>query len=71
MNANDIEQKMDQLFKDFDDCSKLLTSINLENLPLEIALKLLDQYLTLTKAIENFNTETKKLLVIASVMGRV
>lgn len=65
-----MDKEVMQTMKEFEEVIKIASNMNLENLPLDLQFSLLIQYVNLTKAIKNFNEETKKIIVMASILGR-
>ena len=65
-----MDKEAMQTMKEFEEVIKIASNMNLENLPLDWRFSLLSQYVKLTKAIKNFNEETKKIIVMASILGR-
>ena len=65
-----MDKEAMQTMKEFEEVIKIASNMNLENLPLDLQFSLLTQYAKLTKAIKNFNEETKKIIVMASILGR-
>lgn len=65
-----MDKEAMQTMKEFEEVIKIASNMNLENLPLDLQFSLLTQYVNLTKAIRNFNEETKKIIVMASILGR-
>ena len=65
-----MDKEAMQTMKEFEEVIKIASNMNLENLPLDLQFSLLTQYVKLTKVIKNFNEETKKIIVMASILGR-
>lgn len=62
---------LNQIMDDFQDISRRLSTIDMSKLPIELQLSLLNQYVKLTKAVEEFNNEAKKTIVVATMLGRI
>lgn len=63
--------EFNQILADFQDVSNRISTIDVNKLPIDLQLSLLNQYGKLAKAVEEFNNEVKKTIVVATMLGRI
>lgn len=62
----DITRALDE----FEEVVKIASRLDISKLPFTLQISLIQQYMNLTRSIKSFNEETKKIIVVASVLGR-
>ena len=70
MEPNDITTELDQLIQDFSQTVSLMGEIDTSKLPFELQLMLANTTFELTKAMKKYTNEAKKVIVLASALGR-
>ena len=63
--------EFNQILADFQDVSNRISTIDVNKLPIDLQLSLLNQYGKLAKAVEEFNNAVKKTIVVATILGRI
>lgn len=63
--------EFNQILADFQDVSNRISTIDVNKLPIDLQLSLLNQYGKLAKAVEEFNNVVKKTIVVATMLGRI
>lgn len=70
MNVNEFANDMERTLQDFTETCAAFETIKPENLPLELQIKCVDEYIMLTNAIKKFNREIRNVIVMANILGR-
>lgn len=63
--------EFNQILADFQDVTNRISTIDVNKLPIDLQLSLLNQYGKLAKAVEEFNNVVKKTIVVATMLGRI
>lgn len=71
MNTTDILTNVNQIVSDFETVNKLMDSIEIEKLPIEMQLDLAKAYMQFSKHMEAYNTKLKSVIVVANMLGCV
>ena len=70
MNANEFSNDLERTLKDFAETCDVFGTIKTENLPLELQIKCVDEYIMLMNAIKKFNREIRNIIVLGNILGR-
>lgn len=68
--TNNVEEELKELTEDFAQVNTMISEMNLENLPFALKFAMMNEYVKLTKAMKEFNRETKKIIVMAAMLNR-
>ena len=65
-----FDQEVQQTIEEFGEVMNTLSRMDVERLPFDLQLSLLNQYAKLTKTIKEISDEMKKIIVMASILER-
>lgn len=71
MNSpEDMMRDIQQTLHDFEECNKIMSSIDITSLPFELQLQLFSEYTKFTSAVKSYNNTIKRIIIMASILDR-
>lgn len=68
---NNFSLDIENTMKDLNEVCAMSENIDLGNLPLDLQIKALSEYGALIASIKTFNQEIRKIIIAASILGRI
>lgn len=70
MNADKIINESEQIAKDFEECNKIMTTIDISKLPFELQMEFAYESTKLMSAMKTYNDHVKQIIIKACILGR-